>query len=98
MDYGLIDDPSAEISDSDLKAEIEGIRHDAPFSGVSMVYGSLRARGIKVTRERIRSTLRLLDPLGSALRWPSGLTRRRPYSVAGPNSLWHIGIHLHTVM
>ena len=89
MDYGLIDDPSAEISDSDLKAEIEGIRHDAPFSGVSI---------IKVTRERIRSTLRLLDPLGSALRWPSGLTRRRPYSVAGPNSLWHIGIHLHTVM
>lgn len=56
-----------------------------------MLYGSIRARGIKVTREEVRSTLRFLDPLGSSLRSPSGATSRRPYSVPGPNSLWHIG-------
>ncbi len=56
-----------------------------------MMYGSLRSRGVKVTRERVRSVLRSVDPLGSALRWPAGVTKRRPYSVAGPNSLWHIG-------
>ena len=91
MEYGLIDDPSADISDTDLRSEIERIRQLAPFSGVSMNSGSLRAKGIRVTGERIRSTLRLLDPISSALRSPSGLTKRRPYSVAGPNSLWHIG-------
>ena len=43
----------------------------------------LGAKGVKVTRDR--------DPIGVALRWPAGATRRQPYSVAGPNSLWHIG-------
>ena len=56
-----------------------------------MCYGSLRAQGIKVTRERVRTALRLIDPLNSAQRWPLLITRRHPYSVPGPNSLWHIG-------
>ena len=56
-----------------------------------MIWGSLRSRGIKVTRERVRSILREIDPFGSAMRWPSILTRRHPYSVPGPNSLWHVG-------
>ena len=91
LEYGLIDDPSSEISDEDLKSIMKQIRQDTPYSGVSMMYGSIRARGIKVTRDRIRSTLRVIDPIGSALRWPAGPTKRHPYSVAGPNSLWHIG-------
>ena len=47
---------------------------------------------MKVTRERVRQSLRSIDPIGVVLRWPAGATRRRPYSVAGPNSLWHIGM------
>ena len=39
----------------------------------------------------MRTSLRAVDPLSAALRWPGGLTVCRPYSVAGPNSLWHIG-------
>ena len=91
VEYGLINDPIHDISDEDLASIIQDIRQDTPFSGASMMYGSLRSRGIKVTRERIRSTLRSIDPLGSALRWPAGVTKRHPYSVPGPNSLWHIG-------
>ena len=68
------------------------IRQDNLYSGVSMICGSLRARGMKVTRERVHQSLRSIDPIGVALRWPGGATRRRPYSVAGPNSLWHIGM------
>ena len=56
-----------------------------------MVCGSLRAKGVKVTRDRVRNILRSTDPLGSARRWPLSTIRRQPYSVAGPNSLWHIG-------
>ena len=59
-----------------------------------MMWGSLRARGVKVTRECVCQALRSIDPINVALRWPAGATRRRPYSVAGPNSLWHIGISL----
>ena len=92
IEYGLSTDADSEVNDEELTSLIELIRQDAPYSGVSMMCGSLRARGIKVTRERVRSTLRSIDPLSVALRWPAGATRRRPYSVAGPNSLWHIGI------
>ena len=70
---------------------IRSIRQDTVYSGVSMMWGSLQARGVKVTRERVRQALRSIDPISVALRWPAGATRRRPYSVAGPNSLWHIG-------
>ena len=70
---------------------IRSIRQDIAYSGVSMTWGSLQAKGVKVTRERVRLALRTIDPIGAALRWPAGATRRRPYSVAGPNSLWHIG-------
>ncbi len=64
---------------------------ETPTIGVSMVTGRLRALGYKVSRDRIRKALRDADPLSSALRWTGGLTRRQPYCVAGPNSLWHIG-------
>ena len=88
MEYGLLEDPSNEISDADLITLLRQIRMDLPYSGVSMVYGSLQARGFRVTREKVRSTLRSIDPLASASRWQA---ERCPYSVAGPNSLWHIG-------
>ena len=91
VEYGLISDPLSEISEEDLSSTIRQIRQDIPYSGVSMMWGSLRSRGVKVSRERIRSALQSIDPLSRALRWPAGLTRRQPYSVAGPNSLWHIG-------
>ena len=90
MEYGLLEDPSNEISDADLITLLRQIRMDLPYSGVSMVYGSLRARGFRVPREKVRSTLRSIDPLASASRWQAGITKRHPYSVAGPNSLWHI--------
>ena len=91
MDYGLTDDPNVEVDEQDLTAQIRLIRRDSPYCGVSMMCGSLRAKGIRVNRERVRSALRSIDPLSVALRWPALVTRRQPYSVAGPNSLWHIG-------
>lgn len=90
MEFGLVDDPSTKITDAELFSLINHIREDSPYSGISMLCGSIRSRGIKVTRERVRRTLKSIDPLGGALRWPSRI-KRRPYSVGGPNSLWHIG-------
>ena len=50
--------------------------------------------GFNVTRERIRQAVRENDPIHTALRWRGELVRRQPYSVPGPNSLWHIGMLL----
>ena len=41
-----------------------------------------------------------MDPISISMRWHLK-TKRRPYSVPGPNSLWHIGVcithmHIHT--
>ncbi len=79
LEYGLVTNPNSEVDDQELISAIRLIREDAPFSGTSMVIGSLRANGILVTRERVRQTLRNLDPLGTALRWPAGATKRHPY-------------------
>ena len=88
MEYGLIRDPSTDISNDDLKDVVKDLRQHQPFCGVSMVWGNLRS---KVTRERVRNTLRQIDPIGRMLRFLPGSIRRQPYSVPGPNSLWHMG-------
>ena len=87
----MMNDTSASLSDADLLTLVRDICSQSPTVGVTMVCGQIRARGYKVTRESVRHALRTIDPLSAALRWPGGLTVRRPYSVAGPNSLWHIG-------
>ena len=87
----MLDDTANMITDAELSAVIHDLRSESPALGVTLVIGRLRSMGYKVSRERFRSTLRRADPLSSALRWTGGLSRRQPYSVAGPNSLWHIG-------
>ena len=53
--------------------------------GYSMVEGRLRNMNIKVQRACVKR----VDPRNSRLRWAT-VVSRRSYSVAGPNSLWHI--------
>ena len=91
---GLEDYPNSDIADEDLIAMIREFRQDNPDVGESMAAGLLRVRGYRVVRARISDALQNSDPLSEALRWPGGITRRRIYSVAGPNSLWYIGILL----
>lgn len=58
--------------------------------------GYLRARGLVVARDRVRQSLRRIDPLSSAGRWSRAVTRRT-YNVPTPNSLWHIDAHMKLV-
>ena len=90
MEFNLQDNQSMDLSDDDLASFIGEFRRDNPDIGESMSAGFLRARGYRVTRERIRTALRSHDPLSAVLRWPA-ITKRCIYSVAGPNSLWHVG-------
>lgn len=56
----------------------------------------LRAKGINVQRAKVRSILRLVDPVGTANRWSNSIKRRR-YKVPCPNALWHMDAHLKIV-
>lgn len=95
VEFGLLNEPTASISTSDLLLRIQTMRREFPEMGETLLWGRLRSMGVQVTRERIRNALRQTDPLAMALRWRGGLTRRRVYSVPGPNSLWHIGKQSH---
>lgn len=90
-EFGLLVDPQASISSSDLNSIVHTMRSEHPEIGETIVWGRLRSLGYQVTRERVRNALHQTDPLSSALRWRGNSIRRRPYSVPGPNSLWHIG-------
>ena len=77
--------------DGELRRLIGDVRRNFPDIGERMVMGRIRAMRMRVSRERVRNILHETDPLSSALRAPRGPTSRQPYSVPGPNSLWHIG-------
>ena len=88
----MLYDPTTTVTDAELTALVIQMQSESPTLGESMAAGRLRAHGYRVTRERIQNTLQDIDPLSAAQRWPGGLSRRHPYSVAGHNSLWHIGM------
>lgn len=90
-EFEMLDDSTSTITDAELSTKIDDIRSESPTLGITLVTGRLRNMGYKVSRDRIRYAVRASDPLSSALRWTGALSRRQPYSVAGQNSLWHIG-------
>jgi CRP-like cAMP-binding protein len=89
--YDLVREPGIIPTDAQLCILLREMKMGHPELGEVLVMGRLRGMGYKVTRERLRQATRRIDPLCTALRWKGGITSRRPYSVPGPNSLWHIG-------
>ena len=68
------------------------MRDHGTLVGYSLVSGHLRSIGLRVQRDRIRHSIGRVDPENSRIRWAAVISRRS-YSVAGPNSLWHIDGH-----
>ena len=73
-----------------LQVLVRRIREDSPNIGEAI--GQLHSMGYHVPRNRVCDAIRITDPINTALRWRGILTARQPYSVASPNSLWHIGV------
>ena len=91
-DFGMLGDTSEQrVTDDEVRRHVTEMRLQSPNMGESMAIGRFRALGLHITRDQVRQAIRETDPLNTALRWPGGLTNRHPYSVAGPNYLWHIG-------
>ncbi|XP_046863141.1 uncharacterized protein LOC124456874 [Xenia sp. Carnegie-2017] len=76
-------------SNDELRCSVVAIKLGHPNAGEVMVQGHLRAKGVNVQRNRIRSIIKEVDPRGVETR-SSLRIRRRRYSVPCPNYLWHI--------
>ena len=87
-ELGILNNQWTQISDQHLDDLVSSIKADFPTAGVIMA-GILRSRVIFIQRDRLRDCIHRTDPVNTALRWHQ-LVRRRPYSVQGPNALWHI--------
>ena len=91
-ELGMMTDELSPVSDKQLEWELAAIRRHHPQYGETLAFGHLCLKGYRVTHSRLRQAIRTTDPINTALRWPGGLTSRQPYSIPGPNSLWHIGM------
>ena len=83
----------SDVTDEQLNSKVSAfLREHGCLVGSSMVLGHLRSEGLIIQRERVRKCLARVDPQNVKKRW--AITgSRRAYSVAGPNSLWHLNGH-----
>jgi hypothetical protein len=92
--WGMHHIQNTTISDEELGSIIQTVRQNHPQMGETITTGIIHSiTGCRVSRRRIRRSIRVVDPLFTSLRWRNGLVTRRPYSVRGPNALWHIDGH-----
>ena len=81
-----------DITDADLRAHILEAKAILPSFGERMVIGYLNSVDVRVSRQRIRECIRIIDPHGVTER--RDLTRkrikRRVYSVPYPLHTWHL--------
>ena len=94
QEYGMVVEPSRSLNNEQLQTVLRELRLSNPCLGEKMIIGRLRSMGYQISRSRVRECVRNADPINTALRWQGNLTARRPYTIPGPNSLWHIGMYL----
>lgn len=91
--YCISSDRYSLMNDLELDTVVKEITVLFPPCGEKSIYGRLRSRGIHIQRERMRASLRRVDPSGVLSRCRSVL-HRRVYCVKSANALWHIdGYH-----
>ncbi len=91
--HGLSRHNYTVISDDVLDSVVGDLCSSFPRSGANMTVARLRVQGINVQREKVRQSMRRVDPDGIEARMRTVL-RRRKYNVCCPNALWHIdGYH-----
>ncbi|XP_076081859.1 uncharacterized protein LOC143052673 [Mytilus galloprovincialis] len=93
-EHGLsMENRFSNLTEQDLDEEVRELKESHPNAGSQMIQGYLRADGQVIQRQRVRASLRRVDPDGTSERW-SAAVHRRVYSVATPNTLWHMDGHM----
>jgi hypothetical protein len=62
---------------------------DSPGRGSELTRGHLKSLGVDVSREKVRSTLKIIDPEGTEMR-KSKPIKRRMYHSNGVHHVWHM--------
>ena len=92
-DFGIRTTNFSLISDAELDELVGNVVLLHPQCGERSVTGYLRSQGHHIQRERIRQSIRRVDPVGVEAR-ARGVLHRRRYHVEAPNSMWHLdGYH-----
>ena len=95
-EFGIsINTSFSSLGNSELDAIVQEIVREFPNIGYRRLIGFLRVRGINIQQQRVRESLRRVDPEGVLLRAVElNVVRRQPYYVPSPLALWHIdGYH-----
>ena len=87
-EYGISARSFCVITNEELDAQVKDIKLFSPNIGSKNLVGYLAARNIKVPRQRVRESLKRVDPLGVAARKCRSI-HRRVYCVSRPLALWH---------
>lgn len=82
---------SSTFDDAELDQVVSSCLQTTPNAGETYIRGSIAGRGLRVQRDRIRDSLRRVDPVSRSLRRTRTILRRQ-YRVPGPNSLWYVCI------
>jgi hypothetical protein len=81
----------SNIGDRDLESIVNNIVCDFPNVGYKWMSGLLLSRGLRIQQNRVRESMRRVDPRGTLFRTLSlRLVHRRRYHVPSPLSLWNI--------
>lgn len=81
----------SNLTDEELDSVVETIHTSNPNAGYRMMMGLLRAQGIRVQWDRVRSSMHRVDTASIVSRMSQlGCVVRRTYSVPSPKSLMHI--------
>lgn len=75
------------LSDVQLNRLVAEILQSTTNAGERYVHGSLRSRGLRIQRWRVRQSLQEIDPVGRYFRRRRAI-RRRIYHVSTSNQLW----------
>jgi len=79
--------PISSATDDELDSLILQLRQTFVRAGKTMLHGMLRRLGYRIPHHRIQQSLLRIDPVHRV--FDRIRIRRRIYSVAGPNALWH---------
>ena len=87
--YGLSTRAYTDVTDVQLDDTVRNMCSSHPSWGGKLIASKLRCQGVYVQRERIRESMRRVDPTGVQSRMRA-ILHRRTYQVSSPNALWHI--------
>lgn len=88
-EVGFVDPQKSTISDDELDNKLRQYIDGYPARGEKMLDACLAVDNCRVTRKRLRASMKRVDPEGVEKRRRKAI-HRREYNVEGPHHLWHV--------